>query len=118
MKSYIHIDRAEFFAYHGVLPQERLVGNVFFVSLVVEVDVAKAAESDRLEDTLSYAEMYKIVKTEMLLPSNLLEHVAGRIVTSLRKCFPSIGEIEVTVTKKNPPIVGQMDGVSVRLVDN
>ena len=84
MKSYIYIDKAQFYAYHGVMPQERVVGNVFLVSLVVETDIAKATSSDKLEDTLSYAEIYEVIKAEMSIPSNLLEHVGGRIVNQLR----------------------------------
>jgi dihydroneopterin aldolase len=118
MKSYINIDKAEFYSYHGVMPQERVVGNSFLVSLKVEVDVLAATESDRLEDTLSYAEMFDVVRSEMAVPSSLLEHVAGRIVKSLRQRFPAIRKIDITVTKKNPPIVGQMEGVGVRLVED
>ena len=116
MKSCINIDKAEFYAYHGVMPQEKVVGNTFWVSLTVEADVFAAAESDRLEDTLSYAEMFEVVKGEMAVPSQLLEHLAARIAKSLRLRFPSITGIDITVTKKNPPIVGQMEGVGVRLV--
>ncbi len=116
MKSYINIDKAEFYAYHGVIPQERVVGNTFWVSVTVEVDVLAATESDRLEDTLSYAEMFDVVKNEMAIPSKLLEHVAGRIAKSLKLRFPEITRMDITVTKKKPPIVGQMEGVGVRLV--
>lgn len=116
MKSYINIDKAEFYAYHGVMPQEQVVGNTFWVSLTAEANVFAAVESDRLEQTLSYADMFEVIKKEMAIPSKLLEHVAGRIVKSLSLRFPSITEIDITVTKKNPPIVGQVEGAGVRLV--
>lgn len=117
MKSYIYINEAEFYAYHGVMLQERVVGNTFLVNLVVEVDIVAASESDKLEDTLNYADIFEVVKKEMAIPSNLLEHVAGRIIQSLHAKFSTIRKIEISVTKKNPPINGLMNGIGVRLVE-
>ena len=77
MNSYIFLDNVRFFAYHGVGQQEREVGNEFVINLKLKVDIARAAETDDVTHTVSYADVYENVKAEMEIPSKLLEHVCG-----------------------------------------
>ena len=79
MKTSIELNRIRFFSYHGVAEQERRVGNDYEVSLRVDYPLERAMESDSLCDTLDYAALYALVSAEMSVPSQLLEHVAGRI---------------------------------------
>lgn len=116
MKSYIYIDNAEFYAFHGVFEQETIVGNTFLVSINIEADIVRATESDHLEDTISYADIYKIIRDEMSVPSKLIEHVGGRIIRALRREFPAIQSVDLSICKKNPPISGQMSGAGIRLI--
>ena len=88
-ESCIYINNLRLYAYHGVLPQERRVGGWFTVSLRVGYDWNLAAKTDEVADTLNYADLYALVDREMAVPSRLLEHVAGRIVTSLKTHFPA-----------------------------
>lgn len=76
---YVCLNKVRFHANHGVLPQERATGGEFIVSLRAKYPLAKATESDNVEDTLNYAELFDIINKEMQKPSCLLEHVAGRI---------------------------------------
>lgn len=107
----------KFYAYHGVLEQERRVGNTFVVDLTLTAPLEKAVQSDQLEDTINYAEVYELTKQEMNIPSQLLEHVAGRICRALRHHFPQIEQIEIRVSKLNPPFGGDVHSVSVLLID-
>ncbi len=95
-----------FFAFHGVLFEERQLGNRFVVDLVLEADISRAARTDNLADTVNYAEVYEVVKREMAVPSQLLEHVCGRVATALLDAFAPLSRVRVSVTKKNPPIEG------------
>lgn len=100
-------------AYHGVLPQERRVGNQFMVDIRLDVDVKSAMETDDLADTINYAEVINIVKQEMAVPSKLLEHVAARIRRALTLNFgSSIISGSVTISKLAPPISAQLDYVA------
>ncbi len=112
MKTAIHIDCVRCYAYHGVLPQERKVGNYFTVEITIYTDFSRAFTSDSLDDTVNYAEVCQIIQEEMAIPANLLEHVAGKIVTSLQTHFPQIEGGRVVVTKEKPPILGEIDNVS------
>lgn len=118
MISIIELSGMQFYAYHGVLPQETAVGNQFTVDLQIEVDVTRAAFSDDLCDTLNYAEIYALVEDEMAKPSQLIEHVAGRIIRSLKDAFPSIDRIVIKVTKDHPPMKGRMKGASIVLSED
>ena len=97
------------------MPQERKVGADFTVSLRVGVDLSRAVESDMVEDTLNYATLYEVVKQEMVIPSQLLEHVAGRIGKSVFNRFPQVESVDVVITKLNPPMGADCEGASVEL---
>lgn len=112
MKDYILSDTQielrglSFYAYHGVLPEERLQGNTFIVDLCLYANIERAMCTDELGDTVNYAEVYDVVSREMKVPSLLLEHVCGRIAVALLDGFSSLQRVRVNVTKKNPPIEG------------
>jgi dihydroneopterin aldolase len=70
----------------------------------VKVDVERAALTDELSDTVSYADIYQIAKEEMQVTSKLLEHVAGRICKRLYQEFSSVEAVDITIEKENAPI--------------
>lgn len=104
----IELEGMRFRAYHGCLESERREGNDFEVDFVAQVrNCVKAATSDRLEDSLDYSKIYEIVAAEMQIPSNLMEHVAGRIIRSAAAAYPQFGDICVRVSKACPPVDGE-----------
>ena len=118
--SYICLRNVRFYAFHGVMPQERRVGADFLVNLRVGYPLEKAMQSDEVGDTLNYAALYEVVKTEMMQPSHLLEHVAGRIVSAIEKQFPLVTSIDLELTKQNPPMGADCEGagVEIHLINN
>ncbi|MCD8296121.1 MAG: dihydroneopterin aldolase [Prevotella sp.] len=113
--SYISLDRIRFHGYHGVDPQERVVGGEYVVSIRAKYDVSKAMESDDVADTINYARIYEIIDKKMQEPSCLLENLAGRIGKGILAELPKIEELEVRVEKKNPPLGGEAHGSAVDL---
>lgn len=111
----IELDQMRFWAYHGCLESERSKGNLFLVDFRGEIDLRKAAESDALEDTVNYGEIYEVVKAQMEIPSDLLEHVAGRIVKALEHRFPQFVRFSVRVSKQHPPVGGHVQWSRVTL---
>ena len=101
---YIRMEGMKFHAFHGVLPQENLVGAYFYIDLNLKTDFTRAAETDDLQGTVSYADIYAAVKEEMSVPSQLLEHVCQRIARRLFQDFPSIEAIDIRLSKENPPM--------------
>lgn len=113
--SLISIEKMEFYAYHGCFAEERKIGTWFNVDLSMEVDTSKAEESDNLDDTVNYQEVYAVVKREMMISSKLLENVARRILNAIQKEFPTVSYAWVKVKKMNPPLGGKMESVSVEM---
>ena len=113
--SKIYLDDIRFYAYHGVMEQERRVGGEYSVSLIVEADLTQAIGTDDVADTVNYAELYALVKREMDVPSKLLEHVAGRIGQSAMREFERITTLTIRVTKLNPPMGADCKGASVEI---
>jgi dihydroneopterin aldolase len=113
MRTSIKLNDMCFFAYHGVLPQETKVGNHYIVNIHIDADLSLACESDNVDDTINYAVVYDTVKAEMQKPSKLLEHVAMRIIKSIKADFPQIINMEVRLKKNNPPIRGDVASAEV-----
>ena len=113
--STIELKDIRLYAFHGVLEQERHVGGEYSVSLRAHYNIAQAMISDNVDDKLNYAHLLDIIKKEMNVPSNLLEHVAGRIVVAIDKTFPLVTSIDLTLTKLNPPMGADCEGAGVEV---
>lgn len=117
MTTQIELKEMKFYAYHGVMEQERKVGNQFTVDLRLTAPLENALESDELEDTINYATVYEVVKEEMEIPSLLIERVAGRILGSLKSRFPQLTGVELKLSKLNPPFGGDIQSASIILTE-
>ena len=105
----------EFHAYHGCLESEKKEGNLFVVDFKAVYKVRRPAVTDDIKDAADYGEIYQLVKEEMEKPSNLLEHVAGRIAKAIEEAFPKVSSIDLTLTKQNPPMGADCEGASVEV---
>ncbi len=94
----------EVFGRHGVFPAERELGQRFIVDLVVDLDLAPATVSDRLEDTVDYAGLAdavaEIVGGE---PFALLERLA-QVIAERVLDEPHASGVAVTVHKPHVAI--------------
>ena len=108
-----------FYGYHGVNPEERLVGQKFVVDVTVECSLLKPSLSDMVCDTVSYSDLFKTVKSIVEGPRhNLLESVAKNISDSILLNY-DIESISVTIKKPDVPINGaNLDYAGVTLTRN
>ena len=113
--SKIYLEDVRIYAYHGVLPEENIIGTYYILNIKLHTDLWKAAESDDLHDTISYADINDILHKEMKIKSKLLEHAAGRIITKIHDSFPQVDYIKLKITKTAPPMQGEMKGASIEL---
>ena len=102
----IALEGLEFFSYHGFYAEEQKIGNRYSVDVTIAVDFERAAVDDRLSETVNYEKVYQTVAEVMGERPKLLEHIAHRIIRSLRERYPRIESIEVGVSKFNPPVGG------------
>ena len=115
MKHIIHVNGIKLYAFHGCLPEEEKIGGHYRVDVMLNTDFSLAAQQDRLDQTIDYVIVNRIVSEEMAIRSKLIEHVGQRIVTRLKTEIPSIEKIKLTVTKISPPINGDVDNVAITI---
>jgi len=113
--STISIEGMEFQAYHGCFAEEQVIGNTFIVDVHLDTETSSSEQSDNLDETVNYAEVYDLVKEQMNIKSKLLEHVGRRILDAVLERFSEIDFMEVKISKLNPPVGGKVHSVSVTL---
>jgi len=114
----INVTGIKLYAYHGCLEEEAVIGANYIVDVCIETDFQKAERTDDLSETVDYVVVYNIVKSQMAIRSKLIEHVAGRIAEVLIRELPEMEKVNVTVTKLNPPMNGDVKEVSVTVTAN
>ncbi|SCL66966.1 dihydroneopterin aldolase [Micromonospora chersina] len=100
---------------HGVYDFERAQGQEFVVDAVLELDLAPAAGSDEVTDTVHYGELAeKLVAVVTGEPVNLIETLADRL---LAVCLaePLVAAATVTVHKPEAPIPHTFRDVAVTM---
>ena len=104
-------------AYHGVMPHEGKVGQPFILDLVLDIDLANAAKSDKLADTVSYDAVVNVVgRTFTGKRCRLVEAAAGAVADAVLQNFPRIETVRITVRKPHAPVAAVFTDVGVTLV--
>lgn len=101
---------AVFYAHHGVSQEEHRLGGRYEVDVAMRLDFVKAAETDKLANTVDYEGVYHMVHE--LVTGNkfyLIEKLAVLIGRAVLGGYPLVEEVEVTVRKHNPPVGGTCD---------
>jgi dihydroneopterin aldolase len=108
----IQLHNLRFFADHGVYEEERRAGNEFEVNLSIRIN-APEEMLVKIEETINYAEVYRITKEIFSRPKPLLETLAMEIAAALKEEFQSMRSIQLQIIKLHPPITGFTGAVSV-----
>jgi dihydroneopterin aldolase len=99
----IHLHQIQFFAYHGLYPQEKIDGNHFEVDADVEVDTGKVLQ---ITDTVDYSSIYQLIARRMQQPTDLLETLLQDMAHEIGKSDQRIKQVSLRIKKINPPIEG------------
>jgi dihydroneopterin aldolase len=108
----ISIDGLAFFGRHGALPEERVLGQRFYVDLRLIPASDRACDTDDVADAVHYGEVVEQVLAVAAEPVALLERLADRIAVDLLARFPLV-EARVTVRKPSAPVPAIIDAVAV-----
>lgn len=108
----IALNHLQFFAAHGLYAEERQAGNAFEVNLSLTLKAPKEKVVS-LEETINYAEVYRLVNERFAIRTDLLETLAMEIAESLKLQFPAIQKISIHIVKLHPPITAFTGSVSV-----
>lgn len=104
-----------FYAFHGVFDEERQIGNEFRVSLSVTLPFNEKMETDDIDSTVSYADLFDLVSYEMNRTSKTLEKVALSIAHRIQIQYPQVTEGNIRIEKVRPPIPHMLGTASVTL---
>lgn len=113
----IFLTGMEFYGYHGVFTAENQLGQRFRVDIECSLDLTSAGASDELSDTISYADVYHLIRTIMEQEPHvkLLERLVHKIFAAMFAEFPQVEEVMVRVIKPDPPIRGHYKHVGVEM---
>ena len=113
----VGLEDVRFFAYHGLFPEERILGNWFVLSVRVS-KTSKTLTFEHIDQTFDYGQIYTICLEVMAEPVDLLETVAQRIADRLKLTFKDMSRYEIQISKEQPPL-GMLGGKSsVSLIES
>ena len=116
MTDRICIQRIAVYGYHGVLPEERALGQRFYISLDCRLDLSKAGKSDDYTKTVGYQQLTTMVRTIATEESfQLIEALAEAIAEAILSTFPTIESMLVRVEKPAAPIAENFETVFVEI---
>lgn len=112
----IHIENLEFYARHGVFPEETKLGQKFIISLVMYIDIRAAGKKDELELSIDYGEVSHFVTEYMQTNTfKLIEGAAENLVRELLNRYPLLKGVDLELKKPWAPVGLPMEYVSVKI---
>ena len=110
------IKNLKLYAYHGVLPEEKELGQFFLLDLVIYTSFDKSVANDSIENAINYAKVIEYVKIKFIEKKfNLIESAANFLSVSLLEKFQKIDKITITLKKPNAPINAEFNYVAVEI---
>jgi 7,8-dihydroneopterin aldolase/epimerase/oxygenase len=111
----LHITGIRAYGYTGFLPEERSLGQWFEADLTLWLDLSRAGNSDRLEDTYDYSSVVTAIQTliqtaQFKLIESLAEAIAQSVLSN-----GAIEQVRVRLTKLTPPIPNFDGSVSIEI---
>lgn len=114
MTDRIFIKGLSLHAYHGVMAHEAKVGQTFTIDLDLEIDLSDAARSDKVKDTVSYADVASCASDAFNGQRlRLIEAAAGRVADAVLARFTRVNAVSVTIHKPHAPIAATFSDVGV-----
>ncbi|WP_099365333.1 dihydroneopterin aldolase [Sphingobacterium sp. 1.A.4] len=110
----VSLEEVRFYSPIGFYEEEQILGNEFFVTVSVSFPF-KNPDSEVLENTINYEEIYRILVEVMSPRRKLLESAAEDILNKLVETYSSVQKIDVRIRKSNPPFGGDLANSVVSL---
>ena len=109
----INIKKIKIYGYHGIEKIEKEKGQDFIVDIVLKTDFN--FNKDHIEETVDYAKIINITveifrKNRCDLLETLIKKISDKILENKR-----ISEIEISISKLNPPIKHVLESVGVTM---
>lgn len=113
----IFIKDLEVHAYHGVLKEEKSLGQRFIISMELFMDLSISGTTDDLNTTVNYAEVCTKVENKFKEKSfDLIEAAAEELCKFILEEYKLIQKVKLTLKKPWAPIGKSLDYVGVEMV--
>jgi dihydroneopterin aldolase len=109
----IHLHQLRFHAFHGLYPEEQVLGNDFLVDISIQCTTILPVTD--LGQSVNYASVYELVKEIMARPVPLLETLAWDMAQQILARFSQAATIEISIRKENPPIEAIQGSVGISI---
>ncbi|GGE30665.1 dihydroneopterin aldolase [Sphingobacterium cellulitidis] len=110
----IALEEVRFYSPIGYYEEEQVLGNEFFVSVSVSFPFNNP-DSEEIQNTVNYEELYAILVEVMSPRRKLLESAAEDILNRVVEEYSHVQQIEVSIRKVNPPFGGDLANSVVSL---
>ncbi|ATG48913.1 dihydroneopterin aldolase [Celeribacter ethanolicus] len=117
MSDRIFLSNLCLYGFHGVMPEEKRLGQRFYIDLSCELDLAPAGQSDDYTRTVCYDALCQLAQEiSDNGPFDLIETLGERIAQGILDRFALIRAVRVTVRKPSAPIRATLDhaGIEIR----
>ncbi|MFL0250584.1 2-amino-4-hydroxy-6-hydroxymethyldihydropteridine diphosphokinase [Clostridium neuense] len=112
----IIIKDLEIFAHHGVLKEEKNLGQKFLLSFELLLDLEKASTEDNLNETVNYAKLCIDIENEFKRTKyDLIETAAEKTAGYILVHYPMIKSVKLTLKKPWAPILKTVNYVAVQI---
>ena len=112
----LQIKDLEIFAYHGLFPSEKELGQKFVISAILSYDMTKAATDLDLTASVHYGELcQQWTSWFQETTEDLIETVAYKLVERTFESYPLVQEIELELKKPWAPVHLPLDTCSVTI---
>jgi dihydroneopterin aldolase len=103
MKLQTALEKLEFFAYHGLYPEEKMNGANFLVDVWIDEEFDEAKDMSSLENLINYEDIFKLIQEEMNIRRDFIEDL-GKTILERILLHLSDRDVLVTIkiTKPNP----------------
>ncbi len=109
----IHLEQLQFYAYHGLFQEEKLLGNEYLVDILLDYQPNKKLINS-IEETLDYTKVYELIAQRMKQPTDLLETIATDFCYQMMEKYEALQSIQFSIKKMHPPIYQLMGHVGVK----
>ncbi len=107
----VQLHQLKFNAFHGIHEEEKILGNDYVIDASVEFHETSHIITS-IHETISYTDIFTIIKKRMAIPTPLLETILMEIANEIHDHFPQLKSINISIMKTHPPIEG-IEGAAV-----
>jgi len=108
----VYLRDLHFHSFHGIYEEEKIIGNEYIVNASVEFQEEQKV-INLIDDTISYADIYNIIRERMNVATPLLETVVMEIGNEIHQEFPDVKNINISLQKMSPPIEGMQGSAGI-----